>query len=444
VANKTLSQVIGASNHEIGDIIETKATSLADGRVLLPLDGTIITPASYTELEALLDPGAVATEQPRLYISSNGDSLEDNAANKQADKAFIADDGVRVLSLDDDLDIWFQDAGAAGEEFGTTQFNSYAISNCAGAADGNEILCISAAASGGKQVEGFYTLNGNTFTQATFISGNDATGAYVSAFCARDGANARVVCLNTTDTTIDTYASGTDIGTAWTLSVAYSYTTAPGVTCYTRGSSDDFATMAAATSLGVCCTFNSGTTWTENELLPDGASALQLTVDETDIVWCINRVTQYEGDKLYKTTNGTTWTEMLTASEALSYVSDERVTNIKFLDIFSDSSSNLYMLAAGQWGGGSSVTLSGFLPPLIIFYSEDAGVTWVGHVAVTGVHPQGGNEDWGGYNFMMSPNCDVLMWTGVVLTNPVIRFMDVTTGLALPVLPTKKIVADAP
>jgi hypothetical protein len=57
VANKTLSQVIGASSHEIGDIIHTTASTLADGRVLLECNGALITPASYPLLEAELTTG---------------------------------------------------------------------------------------------------------------------------------------------------------------------------------------------------------------------------------------------------------------------------------------------------------------------------------------------------------------------------------------------------
>ena len=110
----------------------------------------------------------------------------------------------------------------------------------------------------------------------------------------------------------------------------------------------------------------------------------------------------------------------------------------------SDSRSNLYMIAQGEWGGGSATNTSVVMPALMLFYSEDAGVTWTGNVLASGITDTGTNEDWSLHKFKMSPNCDVLMFTPSGLSAASCNFMDITTGLVLPISPRKKIVADAP
>ena len=442
MANKTLSQVIGASNHEIGDIIETKATSLPDGKVLLPLDGTIITPASYPLLEALMDPGATGG-QMRKNISSNGDALQDDLANKQAIFAFVADDSVRVLSFDDDEDILFQDAAAVTQIFAPPIGVSQA-GNAAGSADGNEMI-VSTHSLSGAELRIYYTLTGDEpFTDVAAISSGDSI-IWNVMFCNRAGTEARAVLRNNTDATIETFKSGANIGTGWTSVNAYSYSVAPdGKELF--ASSDDFATMTVGATGGLSCTFDSGANWTENEVLPGyGYPPSGVCVDETDIVWCVNSTNSflYSGDTLYKTTNGTTFTEVLTSTDAVAYTQDPRITNVRFLDIFSDSSSNLYMIAQGEWGGGSATNTSVVMPALMLFYSEDAGVTWTGNVLASGITDAGTNEDWSLHKFKMSPNCDVLMFTPTGAASSC-NFMDITTGLVLSISPRKKIVADAP
>lgn len=450
MADKTLSQVVGSGARGIGDLIFTTATSLSDNKVLLSCDGSVITPASYPLLEAVLDP-AVSASNPYLVAAADGKDMfgrsGDHADLVISGMIDISDDGTVLAGWDDADDFWYQDGTTAAEVIATA---SVTIANACVSNDGNEILIGYVGDAGGNDLKVNYTTSGGSPSSTTTIESVDSmTSALVMNAMNSAGSSAKVVCLNATDSTLDTYNSGANIGTGYTLHAGYSNTASP-TALVDWGYTDDLNTLAFVCSTGCWITANGGTTWTENNTVPDGSIPDRVTVDETDNVYCLNEFSGLGGsaamrDKVYKTANqGSSWTLVLDASEAASLLLVTSMPKVTFMDIHSDISGNLYVFGVVVFGQGEQANPS-MLDHLACWYSEDAGVTWTGRIIEVSFKDYVASaESWRFGRAYLSKDGSTLIASVKTSALMYPNWIDISTGDTLPIVPGHKMVADAP
>ena len=273
------------------------------------------------------------------------------------------------------------------------------------------------------------------------------------AFINRAGTAARVCGRNTTDSTLDTYSSGADITTGYTLDFGYSYTANPQAgtnRVMVQDCSDDFATMAVIIQgQGLWVTFNGGSTWAENKVPVTGIIPLSVAVDDLDNVWVLrgeatSTTTTIGSNALLRTTDGTLFTEIVTTHDILA-ASNGDFDQLSFIGVFTGAANEVFLLASGTIGVGS--TNGVMMNQLVMGYSEDSGATWTANVIANNVMTYSFAEFWNfvqdqsnGLSFGLSHSGSVL----AIGNAAEVRLLDLTTGLVLPIIPQHKIVAEAP
>jgi hypothetical protein len=456
VANKTLSQVIGASNHEIGDIIETKATSLADGRVLLPCDGTVISAVTYPDLAALL-PDSVAFSPPEARYSADGSSLHSNIPIVGEYQPTVplpfCGGAARTIAMDNGDDIWLQDATDATEVQTVGTLFEMGFPVCS--ADANEVMVAYIGSGSAYDLKMYYTITGgdptNTLTITT-AGAFGAAGATPVSLINAAGNDAKIIVWETGSSTIDTWTNGgTDIATGWTETSSIAWTTGAGAfpTTGNYGYSDDLQTIAIPRTLnGAIISTNGGTTWTQDVLINGRSLPYSMSVSTNDTVFAIQKAASGDGgeepDAVFSTTDsGTTWTKSLTAHDMRLLVSPE-YESVQIEQLLNDKAGRIYCMAALLRTALNSNQTRIAKQDNGCFYSEDNGTTWSFTVvpmssAYTADSMDSGFTGWG-----ISKDDLKMYFSGTVSSNYFAVESALTHGTALPYRPGFKIVADAP
>lgn len=447
MANKTLSQVVGAGGVEIGDIIKTRATSLTDGKVLLDCDGSTLTPASYPQLEALFNTGK-GWAQGFTPISTNGTSHEDNTAVIEGRLSAIADNGTTIAVVDDDEDLWFQNTSATSETAAFIQ----GMGNVVMSADGQEILLGVAQQGGTNDLIAHYSTSGGAPTSTVNIETSDVMQSAAYTCINKAGTSGLVISYNSTDSALDTYISGANIGVGYTLANADTTlggvgnpVNQPNAICWT----DDLQSVALldiSTGGGVWITSDQGANWTEEIDVPGRRTIVGIALDQTDNLYAIDSTY----DTVWKTADkGTTWTRFLHIDDVASKFDFAALgyQAIYFADIRIDANDNWYFFINSFNGGDQSG--SSVMHRIGVLYSGDQGTNWeysdlnfVGGITTADYWQTSTVSK---YGFNISQNGTSIMWGGLSGSSPRLYvWAGGATGTVLPRIPGHKIVADAP
>lgn len=447
MANKTLSQVVGAGGVEIGDIIKTRATSLTDGKVLLDCDGSTLTPGSYPLLEALFNTGK-GWAQGFTPISSDGSSHEDNVATIHGRLSALADNGTTIAVIDDDVDVWFQNATATSETVAFIQ----GLGNIVMSADGQEVLVGVGQQGGTNDLIAHYSTSGGAPSSTVNIETTDVMQSTAYTCINKAGTSGLVISYNSTDSTLDTYISGANIGTGYTLANAAGSlggvgnpVNQPSRVCWT----DDLngiALLNISTGGGVWITSDRGANWTEEIDVPSRRTIVGIAIDQSDNLYALD--SSY--DVIWKTADkGTTWTRFLHIDDVASQFdfAAPGFQAIYFADLCIDANDNWYFFI-NSFNGGDQSGMA-VMHRIGVLYSGDQGTTWeysdlnfVGGITTADYWQTATTAK---YGFNISQNGTSIMWGGFNSTNPRLYvWAGGATGTVLPRIPGHKIVADAP
>ena len=456
MANKNLSAVIGASNYEIGDIVETKATSLGDGKVLLPCDGTVISAVTYPDLAALL-PDSVAFSPPEARYSADASSLMANFAGGGEYIPYVplpfCGGAARTIAVDSSNDLWLQDATDATNVQTITSSGTFGWPVCS--ADANEVMHPYIGGGAAYDMYIYYTITGGDPTNQLLISSTGAwgsLGAEPIGLINAAGNDAKFIAWETGGSTIDTWTNGgTDIATGWTetSSIAWATTASTFPTAGSYGYSDDLQTIAIPrVDNGAIISTDGGTTWTQDVLINGRNLPYSMAVSTNDTIFATQKALggtgSEEPDAIFSTTDsGTTWTKSLTVHDMRLLVSPE-YESVQIEQLLNDSAGRIYCLAAIFRSSLNSNQTRMAKVNNGCFYSEDNGTTWSftaipSSSAYTADSMDSGFTSWG-----ISKDDLKMYFGGTVSSDYFAVESALTRGTVLPYLPGFKIVADAP
>ena len=352
MADKTLSQIVGGGGKEVGDYFRTKATVLANGRALLPCDGSAST--GNPLLEALL-PAGIVIAAPVADINTTGDGVHGaEFAFSTSNYKAVGTDGMNI--------IYRQYASTATNSHGNEIFRGVGI-----AADGVESI-VSGFDSVSDQLRIRYNLAGAAPTTQKTIATDQYNDAVV--VIKSDGTDAIVIANENNDR--DTYVWGSDsgIGGTWSNTSITNLGGANRSSVNTPKANPTITYIVVFMSLGVWVTDDSGATWeTTDSILPDGNIGRQGAINSSLDIYCVT----LSANKVYKSTDdAATWTTFFDMEDHFEELpSGFSSPNIQGVAI--DSSDNVYVMGAFD-PADDSVNVN--QRAVFMFYSEDDGTTW--------------------------------------------------------------------
>jgi hypothetical protein len=436
VANKTLSQVIGASNHEIGDIIHTTASTLADGRVLLECNGALITPASYPLLEAELTTGEWLS-LPYVFRNNNDDKF--NFTDKW--EASVTND--RFVGLEKagtERLSYLSPTAQSGTGYSNERFGGVCMSD-----DGS--VCFAAYID---ETSAHLEIKYNEASAAP------ATNKVISTAGYNDGGTTTYPCeciQNPAGTVAKVFASnGTNVyvwtsptsnlGGTWTNTSTTAAASGTGVRYHPSRPAykDDLTYIVLATDFGAWVSTDSGATWTtEDSLLPDNNYPFGVAINSSlDIYACSSA--GVTNNIVYKSTDdAATWTVFFDLASHFPdmpyWMSDPEVVSVSV-----DSSDNIYIFVYLTGNGASSSDCA-----VALYYSTDDGVTWAVSYRYGFSHAAGASTNYAALRtYQAAVDKDGGTFRYRTGNGDALIQYDLTSGVFLPTIPGHKIVADAP
>lgn len=460
MADKTLSQVIGGSAYEIGDIIETQATSLTDGRVLLDCDASVISAVTYPDLAALL-PNNVSFSWPAARISTDGSSFQartgasppewnyPSTAGNRITGMCIAGGGTRTIAADAAADIWIQDNAGCSE---VQTVSGAAQGNPVSSSDGSDMFMPYVTSLAAADLYIFYTITSGDPTTSLLITSAGAFdgGGGPCAMINAAGTLGKIVAWETTGSTIDTWTSGgTDIATGWTETSSVSWATAQDTHDINFAYSDDLQTIAIPRSTnGLIISTNGGTTWTQDVMINEIDPPNSVAVSTNDTIFATVGATATNCEVLYSTTDsGTTWNKALTLEDMIPLLPPQYET-CEPVRVENDRAGRIYFFVSLFTTTLNSNSSKVAKTPIDgVFFSQDNGTTWgftvVPPLEVWGPDYQIRNlhDDW---TLAISADDAKFFITGDISSDSFFAESALTFGKVLPYRPGYKIVADAP
>lgn len=449
MADKTLSQVIGGSAYEIGDIIETKATSLTDGKVLLDCDASVISAATYPVLAALL-PENVSFSMPTARFSTDGSSFQSrigiNEWNYNANGVCVAGGGTRTIAVDSGDDIWIQETADCAQ---VQTISGSAGGNPVSSADGAEQFAVYTSSLAAGDLYIYYTItSGDPTTQLLIDSvGTFEGGGGPRAMINAAGNLAKIVAWETGTGTIDVLTNGgVDIATGWTQTSSVAWATAADTHGDNFAYSDDLQTIIIPrTTNGAIISTNGGTTWTQDVLINDIDPPVSVAVSTNDTIFAIADTQAAITDSVYSTTDsGTTWNKTLTLQDMM-YLMPSEYESVELVRLANDRAGRVYLFAGLYRSTLNSNTTRVAKTNVGVFFTQDNGTTWAFSIlpAVDVYAPDGvlRLDDW---TWNISADDAKLFITGDIGSDSFFVESAMTFGKVLPYRPNYKIVADAP
>lgn len=359
MAVKTLSQLTGSA-HQLGDIIQTKRTSLDDGRSLIPCDGRQT--SSKPLLDAVLPTGIiVASSRPGLIQDSAGTLMERSKVWEwsQTNNIYVG------ASQEASSDVEHFVNGGTRTQFIVT----------------GHVFGIGVAADG---VESFIAVNETTsldleiyYNEASTLPNTQKdidtskNYDYDTGHCLMsDDGQICVIFAQTDDEDIQIWKSTTGPSGTWsqvTINPADSATRSMAIR-HPSGTAT-LSTMVMPTSKGIWLSEDSGATWTEDIVFEDGVVPFHVVMSaDGNTMWAMTPSPIF---KIQKTTNkGVNWTTVF------EYGHDHDTNPVtprpSLITLVIDRLNTLYLLEYLD-NVHSTVTQDG----LGIYSSADGGATWV-------------------------------------------------------------------
>lgn len=448
MANKTLTQALGSGAYEIGDLIRTRRKSnTTPGQVLLPADGSAVNPGTYPLLAAELDPGCKMSQWELPFTTAGTGFCDTQALLNTASIAVSENDVIWIIDGADDLQ--YQSLTATAKQT-TTELG---FGNIACSSDGTKMVAACDSAGGTNDLKLYYATSLSLPASTLNIETVDifsGSGSRTYTIINRAGTSAKVIAQNNTDSTYDTYSSGANIGTGWSLDFGYVYSGLPGTRVGPPAWSDDLDSIILATDTGMWITTNGGSTWTEDILLPNTSIVPKsVAVDEaaTSNFYAVGLAGTRSNNKVFKSSDaGANWTAILDCDQAMSLLETDPANLVEIVTVDCDISNNVYV-AANIYHGIGSPASSATHVTVAMFYSEDGGTTWTGvtmssgntHAAIDYLiilegQPHG--------TFMVKDGSQFYSFSENTSSSSTFR-SDLTTGKIIPIAPGHKIVADA-
>lgn len=375
MAAKSLSSVVGGGGQNIGDLIATRASALADGKVLLPCDGSAFNTTTYSQLAAVI--AATRGLGPVRYWRG-----VDNLRMVNAHHFAVSPDGTQCLGISNQNFITVA-VGGGGALIGDAGFDS----DNPGLADDHSGQCFFATEANKGFIKVEITPRDITFTYSTTDNGAfpttdrviDTTLIHDSNELVREvpcfgsivyTANLQeaIICdVDGSDTVrcyYGTNAGGFWADTSWTVGAASTETVPEGYLLGYGVSNPDLSKSFWPTSRGIYVSTDTGATWaTQAKLLPTNQNAVALAINSTEDVFAVGD--RY--DLVAKSTDdGVNWTTVLERDDIL-IIMPEGFGPIRFRDVKIDSSNRVYVLADAN---------NGQYTVAILYVSTDGGTTW--------------------------------------------------------------------
>jgi hypothetical protein len=445
MANKTLTQALGSGAYEIGDLIRTgRQSNTTPGQVLLPADGSAVNAGTYPLLAAELDPGCSMSQWEIPFTTAGTGFCNNTQLNNVGAIAVSENDVIWIIDSGDDLQ--YQSLTATAEDLAAeTGWGTIACSS-----DGTKMVAACNSANGTNDLKLYYVTSlglpasGLNIETADIFSSTGKTYSIIN----RAGTSAKVIALNGTDTTYDTYSSGANIGTGWSLDFGYVYSSSPAVAAGPPAWSDDLDSIILSTLNGMWITTNGGSTWAEDVLLPNTPNTVySVAVDEaaTSNFYAIGPSATAGNHKVFKSSDaGANWTSVLDVNQALNLLQASMPTHLVLTSVDCDINNNVYVV--GTLFDMGTVSTSVTFLTTIMFYSEDGGTTWTGTPMSSGkIHAAREYvtflSDPSGV-FLVKDGSQIYSFSEQTSSSTIIR-SDLTTGKIAPVAYGHKIVADA-
>lgn len=360
MATKTLTQLAG-SRHELGEIIRSKATSLDDGRSLIECDGEIT--VSKPLLDAVL-PDGMHMAHPTLVADSGGVKLI------RAEKFDISDTNDIFLGISSEVNSEIEHFDDGGTRAAAT--NVGFIGDVAVNADGSQSYVASIEDST-FDLEILHNITSGIPNAAKDIdTGQNYQGTSLAALISNNGEICKIIAASDNDD-INVWTSTDGPDGTWSeitpINPAAAVARIMGPTRGARGNST-LSEMVVPTDKGLWISDDSGATWTEDILLPNGQDPFSVAVTEAGIIYAVDAL---DTNFVYKTTDkGTNWTVIFDLGKRMRSMANLSQKHITLSNVEVDSSDNIYVLAFEQ------PTATGASKAMIyLWYSSDGGVTWV-------------------------------------------------------------------
>lgn len=370
MAAKTLTQLVG-SQHEIGDIIRSVATSLDDGRALVPCDGALITPASRPLLEAKMSTG-IHMGRPSWKKDSAG------LLHNRAEQIFAMSQTNGIIvggSTETQSQIQWTKEGSAQVE--NTWISGAGYGGAAISDDGNDSMVVSTiSGSGALSIK--YNQAGAAPTTGKTIDSVPVYDITVNPWCSilmhADGSRALIIGNENNDNLHSWYSNvDGNFGSAWAEQSDINPSVAGSRVFggFSRAS-NALETIVFTSSKGLWISRDLGVTYTQD--VTPGKTTAPTSVAVTGdgaLIYCVDNVT---GSTLYKSTDfGVTWTSVFDLYQQIPappITEDHVVPNMQHVEV--DSSDNIYLF--------STQTTENTAPDkwnIFLSYSDDGGVSWV-------------------------------------------------------------------
>lgn len=377
MATKTLSQLVGGGGKEVGELVATTASALADGKVLLDCDGSSFNTTTYPELAAIIS-ATRGLGPVRVFKRFQGMRLV------TADHYAVSPDGTQALGVTNQFlaPVTTPLGGGATLVDDTTPGYDSAANSTTRDRTG-QCYFITEAQKGFLEIETSLrelvlkwseTDNGQVPGSSRIIDTVDLhdheedlrkVPCGASLVYSSDTLEALACDIDSTghvDLFYGTNAGGFWDDAAWPLQAQSALTYGND---YLEGyGAADSAILKSLwpTSVGLFISTDTGVSWAvEGARMPNNTVAIAVAIDSTDIMYALSP------DQVAKSTNdGAAWSGVLDVLD-INVPLPVDYSPIKFRDVKVDSSDRVYVL--GDANNGRATVA-------ILYVSTDAGVTW--------------------------------------------------------------------
>ncbi len=358
MAVKSLTSLVG-SQHELGDILRTKRTTLPDGRSLIACDGNIT--VSKPLLDAVLTTGVHIARATQVKSSAL-------VVLKRAEKWDMSDTNDIFIGISSEGSSELEhvdDGGTLASSIITGASSDVAIS-----ADGvtSYVLTIETTSLDLEIVSN--GASGIPATAKDIDTGQDYSTTSAVCLISNNGLVCKIIAQSTNED-INVWTSTDGPNGTWSeitpINPAAAGTRGM-LNADARGNST-LSDMVVGTTKGLWISDDTGATWTEDIVLPTGDDPNSIAITEAGVIYAVDSVSETQ---VYTTTDkGSTWTVLFDLSDHPN-IATAFHSNILLTHVEVDSSDNIYVIGYSVPHAAAPDKQS-----LHLWYSADAGATWV-------------------------------------------------------------------